>query len=237
MIIGSFVSTMAVLASLASLPASVAAQGQVVFDSEHNFTAITGTWSSGSKSVQTGPGFVNPANQTFKYPKNTGISYSFSDDGFYEIARYRFNANPTDPNCIQGVVNWVHGSHNIASNGSIILTPFGDGFQQIQTRCTAVSNFIEAYNITELVQQWRIFEDPQDGPKLHLFQFDGAPLAPMFQVSKTPIMLPTRMLRNVTTAPQVDLAQNPNGGVGRSAAGTVVVLGVAGALGLVSLIL
>ena len=33
---------------------------------------------------------------------------------------------------------------------------------------------------------------------LHLWQFDGSPLAPMFQVSSTPQMLPTQLLRNVS---------------------------------------
>ena len=123
----------------------------------------------------------------------------------------------SDPNCITGVVNWVHGTYDLVSNGSIIFTPFGDGFQQIQANCAAVSNFIQNYNDTELCQSWRIFQDPVDGYKLHLFasvtfilfscsrsliffcSFDGSPINPQFQVSTTPIMLPTQPLRNVTT--------------------------------------
>lgn len=95
-------------------------------------------------------------------------------------------------------MNWVHGTYQFLSNGSIIMTPLGDGFQQIQDPCAAVSNFIEVYNDTELYQSWRVFNDPQDGPKLHLFMFDGTPVAPQFQLSATPNMLPTRLLRNVT---------------------------------------
>ena len=83
-------------------------------------------------------------------------------------------------------------------NGSIVMTPNGDGYQQIQDPCAAVSNFVENYNLTELYQSWQIFQDPVDGYKLHLFQFDGSPVAPQFQVSVTPIMLPTTKLRNVT---------------------------------------
>lgn len=180
---------------LAALPAL----GQdIVYNSIHNATPITGTWSTGSKAVSTGPGFANPLNQTFIYPKNTGCSYSFTDDGFYEIARYRFNSNATDPTCITGVMNWVHGTYELLGNGSIVMTPFGDGYQQIQDPCAAVSDWIEAYNDTELYQSWRIFYDQQDGPKLHLFMFDGSPVAPMFQLSATPNMLPTQPLRNVT---------------------------------------
>lgn len=33
----------------------------------------------------------------FIYPANTGISYSFTDDGYFEMAQYRFNANGEFP--------------------------------------------------------------------------------------------------------------------------------------------
>lgn len=95
-------------------------------------------------------------------------------------------------------MNWVHGKYDLLGNGSIVMTPFGDGFQQIQDPCGAVSNFIEVYNFTELYQSWRIFMDPIDGAKLHLFQFDGSPVAPQFLLSATPNMLPTQPLRNVS---------------------------------------
>jgi hypothetical protein len=97
----------------------------------------------------------------------------------------------------------VHGKYTLNANGSIWMRPFGDGidnfgdgFQQVQDPCAAVSNFIESYNETEYYKGWRIFNDPSAGPKLHLFQFDGSPVAPQFLVSKTPSMLPTRLLRN-----------------------------------------
>ena len=93
------------------------------------------------------------------------------------------------------MVNWVHGTYTLNPNGSITAVPLGDGFQQIQDPCAAVSNFIEPYNDTEYYQQWRIFLDAQTGYKLHLFQFDGAPLAPMFLVSTSPNMLPLELLR------------------------------------------
>ncbi|KAG5654323.1 hypothetical protein H0H81_004742 [Sphagnurus paluster] len=103
----------------------------------------------------------------------------------------------TEPTCITGVIGWVHGTYALNSNGSITMTPLGDGYQQIQDPCAAISNFVENYNITEYYTQWRIFQDPVTGYKLHLFQFDGAPLAPMFQISTTPNMLPTQLLRNI----------------------------------------
>jgi hypothetical protein len=98
-------------------------------------------------------------------------------------------------------MNWVHGMYTLQPNGSITMIPFDDdGFQQIQDPCAAVSNFIETYNDTELYQSWRIFQDPTTGYKLHLFQFDGSPLAPMFQLSTTPNMLPTQQIRNTTAS-------------------------------------
>ncbi|KAF7968143.1 hypothetical protein HWV62_29955 [Athelia sp. TMB] len=143
-------------------------------------------------------GFANPANESFIYPKTTGISYSFTTDGFYEIARYRFVSNGTTPQCVTGVMNWVHGHYTIQTNGSITMVPLGDGYQQIQDPCAAQSDFIENYNMTELYVMYQIFLDDVTGYKLHLFQFDGTPLAPQFQLSTSPNMLPTQLLRNVS---------------------------------------
>ncbi|KII91024.1 hypothetical protein PLICRDRAFT_52694 [Plicaturopsis crispa FD-325 SS-3] len=163
-------------------------------------SGLIGTWSTGSQAVVTGPGFANPANMSFTYPKTAGISFSFTTDNYYEIARYRFVSNGSQPTCITGVMNWVHGTYVVNPNNSISLTPLGDGYQQIQDPCAAVSNFVENYNMTEYYQSFAIYTDPTTGQKLHLFQFDGTPYPPMFQVSTSPNMLPTQMLRNVTPA-------------------------------------
>lgn len=105
----------------------------------------------------------------------------------------------TSPRCITGVMNWVHGTYQLQPNGSITTVPFGDGFQQIQDACAAVSNFIEDYNDTELYRSWTIFQDPTLGYQLQLYQYDGTPLAQQNLISTTPNMLPTRNLRNTTT--------------------------------------
>lgn len=117
---------------------------------------------------------------------------------FYEVSRYRFVANGSQPTCITGVLNWAHGSYEFLTNGSIVLTPMGDGFQQIQDACAAQSNFVEFYNNSELYLTWNVVQDPTAGPKLYLWQFDGTQLAPMGRVSQDPNMLPTQVLRNVT---------------------------------------
>jgi len=114
----------------------------------------------------------------------------------------------TDPRCIQGVIQWQHGTYELVSNGSIILHPFAeDGRQQVQDPCAAESNVLRQFNQTTLFQTWRIFRDLQGRNKLHLFRFDGAPFPPMFQVYETPQMLPTRKLTNTTIGV---VAQTPN---------------------------
>jgi len=180
----------------------------VVYDSIHNVTSLLGTWSSGSGNVRTGVGFANPVNFSFNYPATTGMSYSFTTDvlsdgsaGYFEEAQYRFEGNGTRPTCIIGVVQWQHGVYELLPNGSMILNPFAsDGRQQVQDMCAAKSNIIQQFNQTTLFQSWRIFQDPQRGPKLQIYQFNGAPLSPMYLISPTPNMLPTTTLTaNVTT--------------------------------------
>jgi hypothetical protein len=96
-----------------------------------------------------------------------------------------------------GTVVWAHGHYAALDNGSLVLTPNGDGYQQVQSPCTHDSNFIQNYNFTETMSAWRIFADPTFGPKLHLFQEDGTPVAPLFRLSEQPNMLPKEQLRNV----------------------------------------
>jgi len=175
-----------VVAALAALPFALAQN-------------LTGTWSSGAGNVMTGNGFADPATVSFGYPNTTGISYSFTEDGYYEIARYRFVSNATQPNCVVGIMNWCHGTYESLSNGSLVLIPFGDGYQQIQDPCAAQSNFVQNYNDTELYQWFQITSYEGDGTQLRLYQFDGSPLPPQTLTYSTPNMLPTRLLRNVST--------------------------------------
>jgi hypothetical protein len=185
---------------LASLvPAAFGQQNPIVYDSIHNASSLEGTWASGAGNVLTGPGFATPANLSFHYPKTSGVAYAFTNDGYVEISRYRFVSNASAPTCITGVISWTHGTYELMDNGSMVVTPFGDGYQQVQDPCAAISNFIETYNYTELYSQWRIYYDDVVGVyKLHLFGFDGTPVAPLFRVSESPNMLPTQKLRNAS---------------------------------------
>ena len=40
-------------------------------------------------------------NRPFIYPSNTGIAYSFTDDGYFETAWYRFQANGQSANVLR----------------------------------------------------------------------------------------------------------------------------------------
>jgi hypothetical protein len=186
------------LSLVVTLLLSLPAFSQVVTSA----SLLPGTWSTGSGAVTTGPNFCTPENTTFNYPMNTGVAVSFNSNGYYELSRYRFKSNATKHKCITGVLNWHHGSYAVDSTtNSITLNPFGDGYQQIQNVCEAVTNFIENYNQTEVYNMYQIFQDPTDGYKLHLYDASGAPLAPMFQRSSDPTqnMYPSKSLRNVTT--------------------------------------
>lgn len=59
----------------------------------NNVTGLDGTWSSGSGNVTTGLQFFNPSNAKFNIPSVTGISYSFTQDGFFEQAKYTYTSN------------------------------------------------------------------------------------------------------------------------------------------------
>src|SRR5258706_9370281 len=99
--------------------------------------------------------------------------------------------------------------YELVANGSIVLKPFAeDGRQQVQDPCAAESNVLRQFNQTTLFKSWRIFRDLQGRNKLHLFRFDGAPFAPMFQVYETPQMLPTRKLTNTTIGVVAQSANN-----------------------------
>ncbi len=93
----------------------------------------------------------------------------------------------------------MHGTFTEETNGSLVLTPNGDGYQQVQDACAAVSNFIENTNVTIYIPWWTIGQDTDKGFTLKLQKYDLTYYAPFYQISTTPEMLPTQKLRNVST--------------------------------------
>lgn len=162
---------------------------------------IVGTWSSGSGKVQTGEGFCTPQDYSFNVPPTTGISYSFTQDGYYEEATYKFNSNASQPQCIQAVLIWQHGTYKLVDNDGmegITTHPIAeDGRIQVEDPCAASSNVLTTSNITREFQKYLPFDDPvKDKAALQLYDFDGSLLAPMYLISRQPNMLPTGSITN-----------------------------------------
>ncbi|SPO25766.1 related to ROT1 - molecular chaperone in the endoplasmic reticulum [Ustilago trichophora] len=195
------ITTLSVALAVASLalPTVVNAQ-EFTFQ---NVTSIMGTWSSGSQNVTTGLDFFNPVTQEFKLPATAGISYSFTDDGFFEEARYQFTSNAVTNRCFKASLIWQHGTYQFHTNGSITLTPFpADGYVQVLDPCGAQTSSIYHYSEFELISSWYNFQDNHPGFKpagtsayaLQLQSFDGSKLPQMWLRNRPPNMLPTKQL-------------------------------------------
>ncbi|KAL8671071.1 MAG: hypothetical protein Q9168_004419 [Polycauliona sp. 1 TL-2023] len=164
---------------------------------------LTGTWTTKSRKVFTGPGFYDPVNEKMFEPPLTGFSYSFTDDGFYEVAYYRAGSNPTQPGCPKGTIQWQHGKYNKASNGSLILNPFAvDGRQLMSDPCTYSNAVYTRWHQQEIFKHYEVFPNPYDkAQRLNLYGWDGAPMNPMYLAYKPPQMLPTQTLNPTSAAP------------------------------------
>lgn len=164
-------------------------------------TKIVGTWSTKSNKTLTGPGFYDPVGDNLIEPSRTGISYSFTSDGFYEEAYYRAVSNPASPNCPSGIMQWQHGKYVIYSNGSVVCTPFAvDGRQLLSEPCSADESIYTRYNQTETFLSYEVLVDPYHNiQRLNLYEFDGTPMIPMYLVYSPPQMLPTITLNPTAT--------------------------------------
>ncbi|KAK4554500.1 Reversal of tor2 lethality [Recurvomyces mirabilis] len=210
-----------------SLAAAVALAGQAAADTWP--TNLVGTWSTKSNQTLTGPGFYDPreppstarlsrrdastnppthytVNENLIEPSRTGISYSFTQDGYYEEAYYRAVSNPQNPSCPSGIMQWQHGSWVMNTTGSLILTPIAvDGRQLLSSPCQYKNSVYTRYNQSEVMandftQSYAVYTDPYHNiPRLDLHKFDNAPMNPMYLVFSPPQMLPTTTL-NPTTA-------------------------------------
>ncbi|KAF2207698.1 hypothetical protein CERZMDRAFT_23538, partial [Cercospora zeae-maydis SCOH1-5] len=163
---------------------------------------IVGTWSTKSGKTLTGPGFYDSANDKLLEPDRTGISYSFTADGYYEEAYYRAISNPVQPACPGGILQWQHGTWDQLSNGSLTLTPIAvDGRQLLSKPCDNENAIYTRYNQSELFKQYQVLIDPYHNVKrLNLWEFDGTPMQPFYIVSGPLQMLPTTTLHATTTA-------------------------------------
>ncbi|EON66056.1 hypothetical protein W97_05299 [Coniosporium apollinis CBS 100218] len=180
-----------------SAVASVLLAGLSVVAAQLTDPRIVGTWSSKSNSTFTGPGFYDPVNEKFTEPQHPGISYSFTEDGYFESAYFRAIANPQQPQCPKGIIQWQHGRYTLAANGRLTLTPFGvDGRQLFSDPCIHPNAILTRYSQSEEFERYEpVASDPYHNiPRLNLFRFDGSPVMPLYLVYRPPQMLPTKTL-------------------------------------------
>ncbi|ODQ79484.1 hypothetical protein BABINDRAFT_161880 [Babjeviella inositovora NRRL Y-12698] len=173
--------------------------------------SLTGTWSSKSNTVFTGPGFYDPVDELLIEPALPGLSYSFTDDGFFEQAAYQITSNAKNHSCPSAVLIFQHGKFETLSNGSLILTPFAvDSRQLLSMPCS--DNGVSVYSRYEQVLVFKSYEvsiDAYHGRyKLQLYQFDGSKMQPLYLAYRPPMMLPT-------------ITMNPTDGAHASATGVV----------------
>ncbi|EXJ92362.1 hypothetical protein A1O3_00912 [Capronia epimyces CBS 606.96] len=166
-------------------------------------TALVGTWTTKSKKVMTGPGFYDPVADRLIEPDLTGISYSFTSDGYYEEAYYRAIPNPATPHCPSAIMQWQHGTYSLPGNGSLVMQPFGvDGRQLTSSPCSYDRSIYVRYEQSELMKSYQVMTDPYHNvPRLNLYKFDGSPMQPMYLAASPPQMLPTQTL-NPTSTPK-----------------------------------
>lgn len=164
---------------------------------------LVGTWTTKSAQVFTGPGFYNPINDSFIEPSHTGISYSFTTDGYYEEAYYRAISNPVNPACPQAILQFQHGTITENADGSLLLMPYAvDGREQLSDPCQYTTSSYTRYNQTETMQKYQVYTDPyKQVLRLDLYQFDGSPLPPMYLAYKPPMMLPTQTMNPTASGP------------------------------------
>ncbi|ODV92266.1 hypothetical protein CANCADRAFT_851 [Tortispora caseinolytica NRRL Y-17796] len=169
----------------------------------NNVTSLYGTWSTLSDSVFTGPGFYDPVDEYLAEPDHPGMSFSFTDDGYWEMAIYAVTPNPQTPSCPSAALIFQHGTYEIASNYSLVLSPFQpDGRQLYSNPCTdaGFSVYMRYYQFL-VYQRFEILVDNYLGNyMLRLYEFDGTPTNPMYLKYRPPMMLPTITLNPTASA-------------------------------------
>ncbi|ODQ47049.1 hypothetical protein PICMEDRAFT_31069, partial [Pichia membranifaciens NRRL Y-2026] len=164
---------------------------------------IVGTWSSKANTVFTGPGFYDPVDELLIEPALPGISYSFTEDGYWEEAIYQITPNPRNHSCPSAVLIFQHGKYTKADNGTLTLTPFKiDGRQLLSEPCNdgGVSVYTR-YNQTEVFKAFQVYVDPYHGRwRIDLIKSTGEYMQPLYLAYQPPQMLPTITMNPTATA-------------------------------------
>ncbi|SCW00367.1 LAFE_0C02630g1_1 [Lachancea fermentati] len=182
------------------LTVSLSIIGSVLADD--SVDSLYGTWTSKSNQVFTGPGFYDPIDELLIEPSLPGISYSFTEDGWYEEATYQVTSNPQQPDCPKAAVIYQHGSYEIMDNGTLILTPISvDGRQLFSDPCNdhGTSSYTR-YSQKEVFKSFEVSLNTYHGRyMLLLYQSDGSPMQPLYLAYRPPLMLPTETLNPTAT--------------------------------------
>ncbi|ODV84893.1 hypothetical protein CANARDRAFT_8030 [[Candida] arabinofermentans NRRL YB-2248] len=161
---------------------------------DDDWNTLVGTWSSKSNAVFTGPDFYDPVDELLIEPALPGISYSFTEDGYWEEATYQITPSAKDHSCPVAALTFQHGTYEVNSTGSLILTPFKvDGRQLLSEPCEddGVSTY-SRYNQTEIFKKYQIYLDTYHGRyRLQLYESDGSLMQPLYLAYRPPQMLPT----------------------------------------------
>lgn len=170
--------------------------------------SIVGTWSSKANTVFTGPGFYDPVDELLIEPALPGISYSFTEDGFWEEAIYQVTPNPQNHSCPAAILIFQHGTYTKADNGTLTLTPFEiDGRQLLSQPCndSGISMY-SRYSQKEVFKAYQVYVDPYHGRwRIDLIKSDGSYMQPLYLAYQPPQMLPTITMNPVATG---DAASN-----------------------------
>lgn len=151
----------------------------------------------------TGPGFYDPVDELLIEPALPGISYSFTEDGYWEEAIYQVSPNARNHSCPTAVLIFQHGTYTKADNGTLTLTPFKvDGRQLLSEPCSdgGVSIY-SRYNQTEVFKTYQVYVDPYHGRwRIDLIKSTGEYLQPLYLAYQPPQMLPTITMNPTATA-------------------------------------
>lgn len=178
---------------------------------------LEGTWCTKSMTVVTGPDFYDPVDELLIEPALPGMSFSFTSDGFFEVAMYQVSSDSKDPKCATGALTFQHGTYNI-SGKKLILTPFeDDGRQLVSEPCTSNTSSYVWYEQTLTFSEFQIWIDMYYGRyRLDLYQWDGTPMPPMYLVYRPPQMLPTVTLNPGTKSQVANDSSSSNSTTKRS---------------------
>ncbi|KAI5961241.1 ROT1 [Candida pseudojiufengensis] len=181
---------------------------------------LEGTWTSKSNTVFTGPGFYDPIDELLIEPDLPGISYSFTKDGHFEEALYRVVGNPKNHSCPVASVTYQHGTYEILTNGSIVLTPIAvDGRQLLSDPCNQEnpneSQYVRYVQPT-FFKTYQKYVDSYHGRwTLQIYQFDGSKMQPLYLAYQPPLMLPTYALNPTDSASETASTLRSNGGTNK----------------------